>query len=914
MDNELFHYGIKRRSGRYPYGSGDNPYQHEANFLKQVDKLKGDGLSEKEIADYFEVSIRELRAEKTVAKTRLKAQQKHDINRYLDQDLSFAEIARRMDIPESTVRYLAKDRTSAKEAAFNATVEAVRKAVDENSYVDVGEGVATSMGITDTRLDAALQALKDEGYVLTNIHVEQAFSPGKYTTVRVLAKPETTKAEIYENRANIGIVNDRFKDQNSAELEYYKPVKSIDSKRVMVNYAEDGGLDKDGVIEIRPGAEGLDLGESKYAQVRIAVDDTHYLKGMAVYSDDLPKGIDVRFNTNKSRSSVDNDKGAMKEIKGDLKDPLEAFGTSIKKGGQSGYLNIVNEEGDWSTWSKTIASQVLSKQSTQLAKRQLDSARLERQTEFEEILSLTNPVVKQHMLEQFADKCDTAAVELKAAAVPRQASHVILPVTSISNKEIYAPGYKDGETVILIRYPHGGTFEIPELRVNNRNAEAKKMIGQGGDAVGIHPDVASRLSGADFDGDTVLVIPNNDRAFKTSPAFPELQSFEPKREYAKPEARLFSEAQLKEVRKRMDSKSHPEKLGDIAKEMGVDKATLERALPVKHATAQNEMGRVSNLITDMTLQKADKGDVIKAVRYSMVVIDAEKHNLDYKQAKLDNDIVNLQKKYQPKENGGFGGASTLISRASADLRVPEYKTSYRPDPETGKYTRRETGASYVNKKGKTVQKQTKTTQMAYADDAYSLSSGTTMEAVYAEYANSMKGMAAEARKASMAIETPKKDRAASQAYAKEVDSLQAKIDLAVSHQPLERKAQMLASSKIALKKAENPDMTKEQERKHKSKALAEARLSLGAKPTFDITDDEWEAIQAGAISKTQLQKVLRYTDQDKLKERAMPRDKSGLSDTKIALAKSKIDMGYTLSDIADSMGISVNQLKSALYS
>lgn len=911
--DELYHYGVKRRSGRYPYGSGENPYQHEAHFLSKVSALREEGLTEKEIADYFNVSVRELRAEKTVARNRVKAQQKHDISRYVDQGLSMAEIARRMDLPESTVRYLAKDKVSAKEAAFNATVETIREAVEKSDYVDVGEGVATSMGITDTRLDAALQALKDEGYVLTNIHVEQAFSPDKYTTVRVLAKPETTKADIYQNRDKIGIINDRFTDQNSADLEYYKPVKSIDSKRVEVCYAEDGGIDKDGVIEIRPGAEGLDLGESRYAQVRIAVDDTHYLKGMAVYSDDLPEGVDVRFNTNKSRANVKNDKDAMKEIKGDLNDPLEAFGTSIKKGGQSGYLNIVNEEGDWSSWSKTIASQVLSKQSTQLAKRQLDAAKLERQNEYEEIMSLTNPVVKQHMLEQYADKCDTAAVELKAAAVPRQASHVILPVTSMSPKEVYAPGYKDGETVILIRYPHGGTFEIPELRVNNSNKDAKKMIGGGGDAIGIHPDVASRLSGADFDGDTVLVIPNNDRAFKTSPAFPELQNFEPKREYAKPEASLFTESQLKEVRRRMDNKKNPEKLGDIAKEMGVDKKVLERALPVKHATAQNEMGRVSNLITDMTLQKADKEDVVKAVRYSMVVIDAEKHNLDYKQAKLDNDIVNLQKKYQPKEDGKFGGASTLISRASADKRVPEYKYSYRPNPETGKYERIETGNTYVNRKGKTVAKQTKTTQMAYADDAYELSSGTTMEAVYADYANAMKSMAAKARKESMAIETPKRDPAATKAYAKEVASLQAKIDLAVSHQPLERKAQMLASAKVSLKKAENPDMTKEQEKKHKTKALAEARASLGAKPTFDITDAEWEAIQNGAISKTQLQKVLRYTDQDKLKERAMPRDSKGLSDTQIALAKSRRDMGYTLDEVAASLGVSVNQLKSAIY-
>ena len=32
----LMHYGMPRRSGRYPWGSGDNPYQRSGDFLSRV--------------------------------------------------------------------------------------------------------------------------------------------------------------------------------------------------------------------------------------------------------------------------------------------------------------------------------------------------------------------------------------------------------------------------------------------------------------------------------------------------------------------------------------------------------------------------------------------------------------------------------------------------------------------------------------------------------------------------------------------------------------------------------------------------------------------------------------------------------------------------------------------------------------
>ena len=49
MTNEDFleHYGTKRHSGRYPWGSGDDPYQHNSrDFLGRIEELKKSGWTE----------------------------------------------------------------------------------------------------------------------------------------------------------------------------------------------------------------------------------------------------------------------------------------------------------------------------------------------------------------------------------------------------------------------------------------------------------------------------------------------------------------------------------------------------------------------------------------------------------------------------------------------------------------------------------------------------------------------------------------------------------------------------------------------------------------------------------------------------------------------------------------------------
>lgn len=436
---------------------------------------------------------------------------------------------------------------------------------------------------------------------------------------------------------------------------------------------------------------------------------------MAVYSDNMPDGVDVIFNTNKKSGTPTKD--VLKKIKDDPDNP---FGSLIKEhGGQSYYddpkgkytdpvtgkkqsLSLINkraEEGDWGEWSKTLPSQFLSKQSLTLIKKQLGLAKADKQAEYDEICSLTNPTVKKALLKSFADDCDAAAVHLQAAALPRQKYQVILPLTTIKDNEVYAPNYKDGETVALIRYPHGGTFEIPILKVNNKLAEGKSVLGNTpADAIGINKKNADRLSGADFDGDTVMVIPCNSTKSKvkitsTSP-LKGLEGFDTKDAYGGT------------VKKDVDGVDHYYRNGKEYKIM---------------RNTQTEMGKVSNLITDMTLKGATQDELARAVRHSMVVIDAEKHKLDYKQSEIDNGIASLKKKYQgnvDSEGRYHEGASTLISRAKSETQVLKRKGSPTIN-EDGSLSYKSVKEEYVDKNGKIQVRTQKSTKMAETKDARS---------------------------------------------------------------------------------------------------------------------------------------------------------------------------------------------------
>ena len=110
------------------------------------------------------------------------------------------------------------------------------------------------------------------------------------SSVKVLGGPESTYSEVFRNKDLIHPITGRSEDLGRTYSSLgLKPVQSVKSEDVMIRYKSD----KDGVIEIRRGVDDLDLGGSRYAQVRIGVDGTHYMKGMAIYSDDIPDGVNI---------------------------------------------------------------------------------------------------------------------------------------------------------------------------------------------------------------------------------------------------------------------------------------------------------------------------------------------------------------------------------------------------------------------------------------------------------------------------------------------------------------------------------------------------------------------------------------------------------------------------------------------
>lgn len=888
----LMHYGVKRRSGRYPWGSGDNPYQHGGDFLARVEELQRLGKTEKQIADELHLSTTDLRMQVRVAKHERRALQADRARSLREDGKTLDEIASILGYAnDSSVRALLNENTAANKNKAQATAEILKKELAEKGAIDVGTGVERQLGVSTGVLQEALFILETEGYNRYGVGVPQVNDPKKRTITPVISVPEIDQREVYQNLDLVKSVGDYHSTDGGESWDKREYPASIDSSRVKILYGDEGGALKDGVIEIRRGVADLDLGDSHYAQVRILVDGTHYLKGMAMYSDDMPDGADIVFNTNKHTGTPKMD--VLKKIQDDPDNP---FGALIKANGQSHYIdddgneklsaiNKLKEEGDWDKMSKNLSSQFLSKQPIQLIKKQLDLTYADAADEFSEICSLNNPTVKRKLLLDFADECDSAAVHLKAAALPRQSTQVILPLNAMKETEIFAPNYRDGEKVVLIRYPHGGTFEIPELTVNNKNPTAVSVLGKNiRDAVGINPKVAERLSGADFDGDQVVVIPTGGRVkIQSTPALKDLKDFDPKTDYS------------------------------------TEGKTGVRLL-AKGAATQRQMGEISNLITDMTLKGATEPEIARAVKHSMVVIDAAKHKLDYRQSEKDNGIAELKKKYQgfDDETGHHGGASTLLSRRKQDVEVPERQGSGVIDPLTGKVVYKESGRTYVDPRtGKTVAATTKVKRILAVDDVRSMSSGTLQEEAYADYANKMKDLANKARLEYKATPTLKRSASAAKAFEPEVNRLMAALKVAQLNAPLEREAQRIANARVKAKVQANNITDKDEISKIRRAAISDARNSTGAsgkRTRITISDGEWTAIQSGAISDTTLSEILRYAEPKSVRERATPRRTTQLSDARISRIKAMANSGHTNAEIAEALGISTSAVSKYLNS
>lgn len=891
QEDILMHYGVKRRSGRYPWGSGDNPYQHGGDFLSRVEELQRLGKSEKEIAQEIGLSTTDLRMQVRVVKHERRALQADRARSLRDDGKTLDEIASIMGFKnDSSVRALLNENTAENKNKARATAEILKKELAEKGALDVGTGVERTLGVSTGVLQEALFILETEGYNRYGVSVPQVNDPKKRTITPVISVPEIDQREVYQNLDLVKSVGEYHSSDGGDSWDKREYPASIDSSRVKILYGDEGGALKDGVIEIRRGVADLDLGDSHYAQVRILVDGTHYLKGMAMYSDDMPDGADIVFNTNKHSGTP-----KMEVMKPIQADPDNPFGAFIKANGQSHYIdadgteklsaiNKLKEEGDWDKMSKNLSSQFLSKQPLQLIRKQLDLTYADAADEFAEICALTNPTVKRKLLLDFADECDSAAVHLKAAALPRQSTQVILPLNAMKETEIFAPNYRDGEQVALVRYPHGGTFEIPVLTVNNKNPAAISILGKNiRDAVGINPKVAERLSGADFDGDQVVVIPTG-RGVKiqSTPALKDLEGFDPKTQYStegKTGVRLLS----------------------------------------KGAATQRQMGEISNLITDMTLKGAPESEIARAVKHSMVVIDAAKHKLDYRQSEKDNGIAELRKRYQgytDEEGKERGGASTLLSRRKQTVDVPERQGSGVIDPTTGKVVYKESGRTYVDPKtGKAVLATTKVSRIEVLDDVRKLSSGTLQEEAYAEHANRMKALANQARLEYKATPTLKRSASAAKAFEPEVTRLMSALRVAQLNAPREREAQRIANARVRAKVQDNNITDKDEISKIRRAAINDARVATGAsgkRTRITISDGEWTAIQAGAISDTTLSEILRYAEPKTVRERATPRATTQLSQARINRIKALANSGHTNSEIAEALGISTSAVSKYL--
>lgn len=934
-DDSLQHYGTPRHSGRYPWGSGDNPYQHNKNFQNTYNRLHNQGVTDKQMAEMFGCSIDELRAKRSNSSAALRAENVTQAQRLKAKGYGATAIGRRMGVSESTVRGWLKEGVLERAKAANVVAEGLDKNMKEKGgYIDISKGVEREMNCSRTKLDAAIKLLEEKGYTTATINVKQVTNPGQFTKTKVLIPPGQTKKDVVEHFGEIRPAN-MYTSEDGAKIWQPEYPKSVDRSRVGVRYYEDGGVDKDGVIEIRRGLDDLSLGNSNYAQVRIAIGDNMYAKGMAVYSDDLPEGIDILVNSNRHRGAPDLDdkvnhkEGVFKEIK-NATDADEAFGAKIKANGQYHYIdkdgneqlgliNKVNDQGDWSDWSKTLSSQFLSKQPIELISRQLDITYAEKLEEYEKISRLTNPAVKQKLLETYAGQCDGAAVDLKATSLPRQQSHVILPINSLADNEIYAPNYENGTKLALIRHPHGHISEIPVLVVNNNNEEGKRVMGTNApDAVGITKKSADRLSGADFDGDTAIVIPVNEKVrIAHKDTLPELIGFDTKEAYP----------------------------------------YVEGMKVLSKKDTQMEMGKISNLITDMTIKGADDHEIAKALKHSMVVIDAAKHKLNYKQSEVDNQIAELKTKYQ---GGPTRGASTLISQASAQAHVNErqmaivdpetgkLKKAWKPDPETGKIMYMNTGRQYkkyeyqkekgedgkyhyvLDKDGNKVPKldengepkfkwvdaTQKMKRMAYVQDARELSSGTPVEEVYANYANRMKELANKCRKDAASITPTPKDKAAEKYYKEEVESLNAQLDKALRNAPKERAALVIANVAMNEIRENNPGLSNEQIKKLSQVQMNRARLQVGANKSdvqVHITPKEWEAIQHNALSTAKQKAILDNCDMDEVRKLATPKDNVGrsLTPANINAILSKKDT-WTNQMLADQYGVSVATIQKVI--
>ena len=96
MSDELKHYGTPRRSGRYPWGSGEDPHQRAVNWQAHIKSLKDKGLSDTDIAKFEGITTTQLRARISLAKDAKRNSDQNVAVALKDKGYSNVEIGRKM--------------------------------------------------------------------------------------------------------------------------------------------------------------------------------------------------------------------------------------------------------------------------------------------------------------------------------------------------------------------------------------------------------------------------------------------------------------------------------------------------------------------------------------------------------------------------------------------------------------------------------------------------------------------------------------------------------------------------------------------------------------------------------------------------------------------------------------------------
>jgi orotate phosphoribosyltransferase-like protein len=218
MNDGLKHYGTPRHSGRYPWGSGDDP-QRSRSFLQQVEELKKKGLSEVDIAKGLGMTTSQLRNRKSLANNEVLKDNMAQAVRLKDKGYSNVAIGDRMGVNESTVRSWLNPALHERSEVTNTTATILRDSVEKKGYIDIGIGIERHMGVSRTKLNTAIEKLQEEGYLITYMKVEQ-LGTGKNTSIKVISKPK--------DEDTIDIV--KLKNKGLSEGEIAKELKMDESK------------------------------------------------------------------------------------------------------------------------------------------------------------------------------------------------------------------------------------------------------------------------------------------------------------------------------------------------------------------------------------------------------------------------------------------------------------------------------------------------------------------------------------------------------------------------------------------------------------------------------------------------------------------------------------------------------------